>query len=82
MEMLGSSERSDPLVHMVFDARVYFFTMVVGLVLPPRHGGLQMFLNQLNGSSSVFEWKSMSSYNEDTQIVQVLRDDLFTRYIK
>ena len=54
MEMLGSSERSDPLVHMVFDARVYFFTMVVGLVLPPRHCGFQMFLNQLNGSSSVF----------------------------
>ena len=35
MEMLGSSERSDPLVHMVFDAGVYFFTMAVGLVLPP-----------------------------------------------
>ena len=35
MEMLGSSERSDPLVHMVFDAEVHFFTMVVGLVLPP-----------------------------------------------
>ena len=41
MEMLGSLERSDPLVHMVFDAGVYFLTMVVGIVLPPSHCGLQ-----------------------------------------
>ena len=35
MEMLGSSERSDPLVHMVFDAEVFFLMTVVGIVLPP-----------------------------------------------
>ena len=39
---------------MVFDAEVYFLTMVVGVVLPPGHGDLQMFLDQLSDSSSVF----------------------------
>ena len=54
MEMLGSLERSSLQIHMVFDAEVYFLKMVVGVVLPPRHGDLQMFLDQLNNSSSIF----------------------------
>ena len=54
MEMLGSLERSGLQIHMVFDVEVYFLKMVVGVVLPPRHDDLQMFLNQLNDSSSVF----------------------------
>ena len=54
MEALGSFERGDPEVNMVFDAEVYFLKMVVGVVLPPRHDYLQMFLDQLNDSSSVF----------------------------
>ena len=54
MEMLGSLERSGLQIHLVFDAEVYFLAMVVGIVLPPRHGGLQMFLDQLNGPFSVF----------------------------
>ena len=54
MEMLGSLERSGLQVHMVFDVEVYFLKMVVGVVLPPRHDDLQMFLDQLNDSSSVF----------------------------
>ena len=54
MEMLGSLERSGLQIHMVFDAEVYFLKMVVGVVLPPRHDDLQMFLDQLNDSSSVF----------------------------
>ena len=43
MEMLGSLERSGLQIHMVFDAEVYFLKMAV--VLPPWHGGLQMFLD-------------------------------------
>ena len=43
MEMLGSLERSDLQIHLVFDADVFFLMMVV--VLPPWHGGLQMFLD-------------------------------------
>ena len=54
MEMLGSLERSGLQIHMVFDAEVYFWKMVVGVVLPPRQDDLQMFLDQLNDSSSVF----------------------------
>ncbi len=54
MEMLGFLERSGLQIHMVFDAEVYFLKMVVGVVLPPRHDDLQMFLDQLNDSSSVF----------------------------
>ena len=54
MEMLGSLERSGLQIHLVFNAEVYFLTMVVGIVLPPWHGGLQMFLDQLNDSSSDF----------------------------
>ena len=54
MEMLGSLERSSLQIHMVFDAEVYFLKMVVGIVLPPWHGGLQMFPNQLIDSSSIF----------------------------
>ena len=54
MEMLGSSERSGLQICLVFDAEVYFLKMVVGVVLPPRHDDLQMFLDQLNDSSSVF----------------------------
>ena len=54
MEMLGSFERSGLQIRLVFDAEVYFFKMVVGVVLPPRHDDLQMFLDQLNDSSSVF----------------------------
>ena len=54
MEMLGSFERSGLQIHLVFNADVYFLAMVVGIVLPPWHGGLQMFLHQLSDSSSVF----------------------------
>ena len=54
MEMLGSFERSGLQICLVFDAEVYFLMMVVGVVLPPRHGNLQMFLDQLSDSSSVF----------------------------
>ena len=54
MEMLGSLERSGLEIHLVFDAEVYFLKMVVGVVLPHRNDNLQMFLDQLNDSSSVF----------------------------
>ena len=54
MEMLGSFERSGLQIHLVFDEKVHSLTMVVGIVLPPGHGDLQMFLNQLNDSSFVF----------------------------
>ena len=54
MEMLGSFERSGLQIHLVFDEKVHFLTMVVGVVLPPRRDDLQMFLDQLNDSSSVF----------------------------
>ena len=54
MEMLGSLERSGLQIHLVFNVEVYFLTTVVGIVLPPRHDDLQMFLDQLNDSSSVF----------------------------
>ena len=54
MEMLGPIERSGLQIHLVFNADVYFLAMVVGIVLPPWHGGLQMFLHQLSDSSSVF----------------------------
>ena len=54
MEMLGSFERSGLQICLVFDAEVYFLKMVVGVVLLPRHEDLQMFLDQLNDSSSVF----------------------------
>ena len=54
MEMLGSLEGSGLQICLVFDAEVYFLTMVVGIVLPPWHGGLQMFLHQLSDPSSVF----------------------------
>ena len=54
MEMLGSFERSGLQIHLVFDADVYFLTMVVGVVLPSTHGSLKMSSNQLNESSSVF----------------------------
>ena len=45
MEMLGSLERSALQIHLVFNAEVYFLTTVVGIVLPPRHDDLQMFLD-------------------------------------
>ena len=45
MEMLGSLERSGLQIHLVFDEKVHFLMMVVGVVLPPWHGGLQMFLD-------------------------------------
>ena len=45
MEMIGSLEKSGLQIHLVFNAEVYFLTMVVGIVLPPWHGGLQMFLD-------------------------------------
>ena len=35
MEMLGSLERSSLQIHLLFNAEVYFLTMVVGIVLPP-----------------------------------------------
>ena len=54
MEMLGSFERSGLQICLVFDAEVYFLKMVVGVVLPPKHDDLQMSLDQLNDSSSVF----------------------------
>ena len=54
MEMLGSFERSDLQIHLVFDEKVHPLTMVVGIVLPPWHGGLQMFPNKMNDSSSIF----------------------------
>ena len=54
MEMLGPIERSGLQIHLVFNTDVYFLAMVVGIVLPPWHGGLQMFLHQLSDSSSVF----------------------------
>ena len=40
MEMLGSIERSGLQIHLVFDEKVHFLTMVVGVLLPPWHGGL------------------------------------------
>ena len=54
METLGSFERSGLQTCLVFDVEVCFLKMVVGIVLPPRHDDLQMFLNQLNDSSSIF----------------------------
>ena len=54
MEMLGSFERSGLKIHLVFDVDVYFLKMVVGVVLPSRHGDFKMSSNQLNDSSSVF----------------------------
>ena len=54
MEMLGSLERSGLQIRTVFDEEVHFLKVVVGIVLPPWHGDLQMFLNQLNDSSSIF----------------------------
>ena len=54
MEMLDPIERSGLQIHLVFNADVYFLAMVVGIVLHPWHGGLQMFLHQLSDSSSVF----------------------------
>ena len=45
LEMLGSCERSGLQIRAVFDEEVHFLTMVVGIVLPPWHGGLQMFLD-------------------------------------
>ena len=54
LEMLGSFERSGLQIHLVFNAEVYFLTMVVAVVLPSGHGDLQMFLDQLSDSSSVF----------------------------
>ena len=45
MEMLGPSERSGLKILLVFDEKVHFLTMVVGVVLPPWHGSLQMFLD-------------------------------------
>ena len=54
MEILCFLERSGLQIHLVFEADVYFLMMVVGVVLPPRHDDLQMFLDQLNDSSSVF----------------------------
>ena len=53
MEMLGSLEGSGLQIHLVFDEKFHSLTMVVGVVLPPRHDDLQMFLDQLNDSSSV-----------------------------
>ena len=35
MEMLGPSERSGLQIRTVFDEEVFFFTMMVGVVLPP-----------------------------------------------
>ena len=40
MEILGSFERSGLQICLVFDAEVYFLTMVVDVVLPPGHGDL------------------------------------------
>ena len=54
MEMLGFFERSGLQICLVFDAEVYFSKMVIGVVLPPRHDDLQIFLDHLNDSSSVF----------------------------
>ena len=54
MEMLGSLGRSGLEIHLVFNKKVHPLTMVVGIVLPHWHGGLQMFPNQLNDSSSIF----------------------------
>ena len=50
MEMLGSFERSGLQIHLVFDEKVHSLT----IVLPPGHGDLPMFLDQLSDSSSVF----------------------------
>ena len=54
MEMLGSFKRSGLQIHLVFDADVYFLTMVVGVVLTFGHGGFKMSSNQLNDSSTIF----------------------------
>ena len=35
VEMLGSLGSSGLQIHVVYDAEVYFLTMVVGIVLPP-----------------------------------------------
>ena len=69
MEMLGSLERTGLQIHMVFDTEVHFLKMVVGVVLPPWHGGLQMFLDYLNGSSSIFGWTSRSPNDDDNYLV-------------
>ena len=68
-EMLGSFERSGLQICLVFDAEVYFLMMVVGVVLPPGHGGPQMFLNQLNDPSSVFGSSSRLLNIDDNQPV-------------
>ena len=44
-EMLGSFKRSGLQICLVFDVEVYFMSMVVAVVLPPWHGGLQMSLD-------------------------------------
>ena len=44
-KLLGSLGRSGLQLCLVFDADVYFLKVVVGVVLPPWHGGLQMFLD-------------------------------------
>ena len=43
MEMLGFFNRSGLQIRAIFDEEVHFLMMVVGIVLPPSHGSLQMF---------------------------------------
>ena len=69
MKMLGSLERSGLQIHLVFDEKVHSLMMVVGIVLPPWRGSLQMFLDQLNGSSSVFGYTSRSPNADDNYLV-------------
>ena len=45
MKMIDSLEMSGLQIHMVFDTEVYFLKMVVGVVIPPKHDDLQMFLD-------------------------------------
>ena len=54
MEMLGSFDGSGLQICLVFDAEVYFLTMVVGVVLPSGHGSFKTSSNQLNDSSFIF----------------------------
>ena len=82
MEMLSSSERSGLQVHLVFKAEVYFLTMVVGVVLPPGHAIFRCSL-----TSSVILLPSSGRQvcyqnKDDNQLVQVIHEDLFMRYIK
>ena len=82
MEMLGSLERSGLQIHLVFDEKVHSLTMVVGIVLSPWHGGLQMFLDQLNDPSSIFGRQVGHQIMMTTILSKYSMKTLFTGYIK